>query len=117
MQILESLISFLVLISLSIFILIPADSRIDNSLYLYELQGDVKNVMHLKGGFVNITKGNEIAMEIFYEANLCMEMSETDITSYIVKEGLSTSVMVPQLKGSNLTGFRRNEFKLGTCNN
>ena len=130
MQILESSISLLVLLSLSLFLLVPTDSRIDNSLYLYELQGDIQNVMHLKSGMENISAGNDAAMEIYGQTSLCMEMGQTQITSYRVKEGASSSqVMVPELRtlllerngtliafqGLNLTGFNRDALYAGPC--
>ena len=131
MQTLEAILSLLVLVSLSIFLFIPAEAKIDNSLYLYSLQGDVENVMHLKGGLENISQGNEIAMKIYAETGLCMEFSETDITSYPVAKGKYAQISVPQLKelnleanGSevdagalNLTGFKPNSFSFGLCNN
>ncbi len=132
MQLLESILSFLVLLSLSLFLFVASDEKADNSLYLYELQGDAKNVIHLKNGFENITEGNEIAAQILGKTGLCIEMSETEITSGIVSgTRFSSPKMVPllrmlslsfngtrqDLKGANLTGFARNGFFLGACAN
>lgn len=131
MQFLEATLSFLVLITFSLFLFIASDEKIDNSLYLYELQGDVKNVIHLNNGFANRTIGNIVVNKILDETNLCFEMEQTDITSRCVfGEKFSSSVMVPKLKdlkikGSNktylfteinLTGFTQDKMFFGLCN-
>lgn len=119
MQILESIISFLVLLSFSIFLLLASDTRIDDSLYLYELQGDARNVIHLKGGFENKIIGNDAAMEIYDLTGLCIEMSQTDITSYRVDAGnaVSGEIRIPHLKSGNLTGFVQDRLLFGSCAN
>jgi hypothetical protein len=124
MQLLESLISLLVLLSLSIFLFIPADEKVDNSLYLQELQGDAKNVIHLRGGFENLTNGNAVAEEILEKTGMCVEMGQTELTSSLVAEGAPSSFSyVPNLKRapiagteiSNLTGFTSDSFFFGPC--
>lgn len=116
MQLIEATLSFLVLVSLSAFLLVPAESRTDNSLYMYELQDDAKNVIHLKGGFANLTAGNLAAGEIMEKTGMCIEMGQTQLTSLLVGRGSpSSSVQVPQLRDSNLTGFARDRFFFGKC--
>ncbi len=116
MQILESTLSLLALISLSLFLLLPADMKIDASLYKYELQGDVKNIIYLKGGFENISEGNKITNEILEKTGLCIEMDKTDLTSRIVGETrISSQISVPKIKLGNLTGFISNQFFFGEC--
>lgn len=129
MNSLESVISFLVLVSFSLFLFTLTDEKIDNSLYLYELQSDAKNIIQLNGGFENITKGNEIAKEILDKSGLCIELSETDLASKIVSKGISSFVLIPkldnlyisfndselELKRTNLSGFTKNNFLFGNC--
>ncbi|MEW6529075.1 MAG: hypothetical protein AB1391_04245 [Candidatus Micrarchaeota archaeon] len=116
MQLIESVLSLLTLISLSILLLLSIDTKIDNSLYKYELQGDVKNIIYLKGGFENISKGNKIANEIFEKTGMCIEMDKTEITSYIVGEKhISTKLLIPVIKSGNLTNFTSDEFFFGEC--
>lgn len=116
MQFLESLLSFLVLISISAILIIPA-GEIDNSLYLYELQGDIKNVIHLKGGFENLSEGNAAVMEILEETGLCYEMSETEITSMRPSgKSISSAIWVPKTREGNLTGFTKDTIVFGVCN-
>lgn len=116
MQLIEATMSFLVLVSLSSFLLVPADSRIDDSLYLYELQDDAKNVIHLKAGFEDLAAGNSAAEEIREKTGMCIEMGETQLTSLLVGSGSSSSrVQVPQFRDSDLTGFAQDRFFFGKC--
>lgn len=131
MQFVESMISFVVLLSFSLFLFIQFDEGIDNSLYLYKLQGDVKNVIHLKGGFENLRIGNEVAEEILEKTGLCVEMGETELTSRIVKKNFASLKLVPRLRtlsldfngtkkdleNENLTAFLSDDFFLGLCAN
>ncbi len=118
MQMLESLLSFAALLSLAMFLSIHADAQIDNSLYIYELQGDAKNVIYLKGGFENLTIGNEIAMEILEKTGMCIEMGQTDLTSKLVSDSASSSrASVPRIREGNLSGFVQDEFRFGPCDN
>ncbi len=131
MQLLESTLSFLVLVMFSLFLLVPSEQKIDNSLYMYELQGDVKNIMHIKGGFENLTKGNKLAGEILGKTGLCIGLVSEEIASGLAaNEGrISSGVMIPkikslylsandsvkEIKGVNLSGFSADEFFFGTC--
>lgn len=130
MHALEAVFSFLILVSFSSFLLISSENKLDTSLYMYELQGDVKNVLYLKGGFENIDYGNLLVMEIYNKTGLCIEMEQTDLTSYLVSpESVSSSITIPKLKplsfkinstkttlkNSNLTGFVKDKFFFGKC--
>lgn len=116
MQLLEATLSFLFLLSFSPLLFLASDEKIDASLYMYELQGDVKNIIHMKGGFENITKGNEIAGEILEQTGLCVELRETDLASGLVSENsASSTILIPKFRDGNLTNFEINAISAGAC--
>ncbi len=130
MQTLEATLSLIALLSLSVFLQISSSQKLDSSLYLYELAGDAKNVMHIMGGFENKTRGNEIASAILDESGLCIEFESTEITSSLVSDGgISSPAFVPKfgilhlnvngtwilLPNLNLTGFEYDKMHLGAC--
>lgn len=130
MQLIESTLSLLVLISLSVFLSITSDAKIDDSLYIQELQGDMKNVVNLRGGFENLSAGNDAAMEILEKTGMCIEMGQTELTSRRVAGGAPSSpIQIPILKRaliysngtapaieiSNLTGFMTDSIYFGPC--
>lgn len=114
---LEATLSLLALLSLSIFLSIPGNTAPDTSLYMYELQGDVKNVLYLKGGFEDLVSANAAAMEIFEKTGWCMEMEGTELTSFLVSTGYSSEVWVPRIKNGTLVGFSKDVFLFGPCAN
>ncbi len=121
MQLLESIISFAVLLSLSVALSQGTDSGVDDSLYMYKLMGDAKNVIHLKGGFADLGAGNAAGNEINRLTGLCMEMGQTELTpSLRVAPGAASGpALVPVLKPAagyaNLTGIVRDDFYFGPC--
>lgn len=134
MQTLEAILSLLTLLSLSSLAFVSSSMGVDDSLYVQELTGDVRNVIHEKGGDADPAAFALASEEIRSEAGLCVESPLSPPYSNLPPPAYeymvhSSPILAPVfspltafVNGSqvdlgplNLTGFTQGDMRVWSC--